>query len=77
MQIPGNATTGYLWFIENVEEFNKAGIEIINLGEHNNGKYITQKPFEGESIMVGDPGIFEFIIKIDKLPQIICLKLNL
>ena len=68
IQIPGNATTGYLWFIENVDELKKEGIEIINLGEHNNGKYITQKPKEGEPMLVGAPGIFEFVIKMEKYP---------
>ena len=47
----------------------QAGIEIINLGEHNTGKYITQKPKEGEPLMVGAPGIFEFVIKVDKYPN--------
>ena len=70
IQIIGNATTGYLWFLDNVEELNKAGIEIINLGEHNTGKYITQKPIEGELMMVGAPGIFEFVIKMDKTPRV-------
>ena len=68
IQITGNATTGYLWFIENPDELKKQGIEIINLGEHNNGKYITQKPKEGEPMLVGAPGIFEFVIKIEKYP---------
>ena len=68
IQIPGNATTGYLWFIENVDELKKEGIEIINLGEHNNGKYIIQKPKEGEPMLVGAPGIFEFVIKMEKYP---------
>ena len=68
IQIPGNATTGYLWFIENVDELKKEGIEIINLGEHNNGKYIIQKPKEGEPMLVGAPGIFEFVIKMEKNP---------
>jgi predicted secreted protein len=68
IQIPGNATTGFLWFVENNDELKKNGIEIINLGEHNNGKYITQKPKEGEEMMVGAPGIFEFILKIEKYP---------
>ena len=74
IQIEGNATTGYLWFIENCEELNKAGIEIINLGEHNTGKYLVKKPKEGEPVMTGIPGIFEFVIKINKfendLPKI-------
>ena len=69
IQIQGNATTGYLWFVENVDELKKEGIEIINLGEHNNGKYITQKPKEGEPMLVGAPGIFEFVLKIDKYPK--------
>ena len=69
IQIPGNATTGFLWFVDNVDELNKAGIEIINLGEHNTGKYITQKPKEGEPMMVGAPGVFEFVIKADKYPN--------
>ena len=68
IQIQGNATTGYLWFVENVEELKKEGIEIINLGEHNNGKYITQKPKEGEPMLVGAPGIFEFVLKVEKYP---------
>ena len=70
IQIIGNATTGYLWFLDNVEELNKAGIEIINLGEHNSGKYITKKPIEGEPMMVGAPGIFEFVIKMDKTSRV-------
>ena len=69
IQIPGNATTGYLWFVDNINELNKSGIEIINLGERNNGKYITQKPKEGEPMLIGAPGIFEFVIKTDKYPQ--------
>ena len=68
IQIVGNATTGFLWFVENNDELKKNGIEIINLGEHNNGKYITQKPKEGEEMMVGAPGVFEFILKIEKYP---------
>ena len=69
IQIAGNATTGYLWFVDNLDELKKGGIDIINLGEHNNGKYITQKPKEGEPMMVGAPGTFEFVIKIDKYPS--------
>ena len=69
IQIAGNATTGYLWFVDNVDELKKAGIDIINLGEHNTGKYLTQKPVEGEPMMVGAPGTFEFVIKIDKYPE--------
>ena len=38
------------WY--NIEELKKAGIEIINLGEHNNGKYLTQKPVEGQPLLV-------------------------
>ena len=69
IQIAGNATTGYLWFVDNLDELKKGGIDIINLGEHNNGKYITKKPKEGEPMMVGAPGTFEFVIKIDKYPS--------
>ena len=67
IQITGNATTGHLWFLDNIDELNKAGINIINLGEHNTGKYLIQKPKEGEPMLVGAPGIFEFVIKADKL----------
>ena len=69
IQIFGNATTGYLWFVDNVEELKKAGIEIINLGEHNNGKYLTQKPVEGQPMLVGAPGSFEFVLKTEKFPE--------
>ena len=69
IKIKGNATTGYLWFLTNNDELKNSGINVINLGEKNTGKYIVEEPKEGEPMMCGAPGIFEFVFNIKKFPE--------
>ncbi|KAG4104591.1 hypothetical protein H8356DRAFT_1028308 [Neocallimastix lanati (nom. inval.)] len=61
----GNPTTGYSWFLENVDELRASNIiEPINLDEHNGSKnYISDA---NKNAMCGVGGVFVFKFKANK-----------
>ena len=65
IQIDGNITTGFMWFLDSMN-----GNSLQDLNEKNdkfqliNGKYTENKHEEG---LVGSPGVFEFKFKATSL----------
>ncbi len=59
IKIFSNPTTGYNWYIDNLDEIKQSNIiSCINLNDNNStGKFIVDNP---EKIIMGQPGHFEF-----------------
>ena len=72
--LEGNPTTGYSWFLKNVEEIKKNGlIELMNINEYNSVEFTQQGNEEG---LVGRGGVFCFKFKVNNpegkdLPKLI------
>ena len=61
--LEGNPTTGYSWFLKNVEEIKKNGlIELLNINEYNSVEFTQQGNEEG---LVGRGGVFCFKFKVN------------
>ena len=59
IKIFSNPTTGYNWYIDNLDEIKQSNIiSCINLNDNNStGKFIVDNP---ENLIMGQPGHFEF-----------------
>jgi predicted secreted protein len=59
IKIFSNPTTGYNWYIDNIEQIKDSKIlNCINLNDNNStGKFIVDNP---ENLIMGQPGHFEF-----------------
>ena len=59
IRIFSNPTTGYNWYIDNIEQIKDSKIlNCINLNDNNStGKFIVDNP---ENLIMGQPGHFEF-----------------
>ena len=59
IKIFSNPTTGYNWYIDNIDQIKESKIlNCINLNDNNStGKFIVDNP---ENLIMGQPGHFEF-----------------
>jgi len=70
VKIQGNPTTGYSWYLENVDEVNSSGVEPLNLDENNSGDYM-QKQSDVPLMGAGGTFIFKFKVKdVNNLPTL-------
>jgi len=70
VKIQGNPTTGYSWYLENVDEVNGSGVEPLNLNEYNSGDYM-QKQSDVPLMGAGGTFIFKFKVKdVNNLPTL-------
>jgi predicted secreted protein len=66
IELEGNPTTGYSWFLEDVEKLNKELINPLNLNERNSADYYSKtqqnenNPSESEMKVLGGGGIYHF-----------------
>jgi len=64
IELEGNVSTGYSWFLENPEKVKDLGlIRPTNLNEYNEGKFYKRDELyktEKEPQMLGAPGLFRF-----------------
>lgn len=62
IELEGNPTTGYSWFLEDIEKLNKELINPLNLNEKNSADYYsnTNQKDESEMRVVGGGGIYHF-----------------
>ena len=72
--LEGNPTTGYSWYLKDVEDIKKTGlIELLNLDEYCSAEY-TQKG--NEKGLVGKGGVFCFKFKVNNAEKKDMPKLN-
>ena len=62
IELEGNPTTGYAWFLENTEKLNKELLTPLNLNEKNSADFYKKSPSpgEGEAKVLGAGGIYHF-----------------
>ena len=62
IELEGNPTTGYMWYLEETEKINKELLTTLNLKENNTGEYYKRQPQENdpEIVRFGIEGIFHF-----------------
>lgn len=67
LEIPGNPTTGYGWFLSNANNLNTDVIQPLNLDEYNSADYVSDPAPPG---VVGTGGTYTFKFKLkQKTPQ--------
>jgi len=69
VELKGNPTTGYSWYLDNVDEIKNSVIEPINLDDNNSGEYIQNKYNrrqlkQSNKNLVGVGGVFVFSFKV-------------
>jgi len=70
VELKGNPTTGYSWYLENVDKVNGSGVEPLNLDENNSGEYV-QKQSNVALMGAGGTFSFKFIVNdINDLPTL-------
>jgi len=65
VEVKGNISTGYVWYLLNEEELIEAGITPLNLNEYKTGDYVSPK-LKG---LLGASGTFIFKFKVDKVTE--------
>ncbi|OUM58839.1 hypothetical protein PIROE2DRAFT_64157 [Piromyces sp. E2] len=63
VELKGNPTTGYSWYLENVDEIKNSVIEPINLNEENTGDYIQNQ----NKRLSGAGGVFLFSFRVKNI----------
>jgi predicted secreted protein len=65
IELEGNPTTGYYWFLDETEKINKELITPLNLNEKNSAEYYSiNSQDDSEMKRVGGGGIFHFKFQV-------------